>query len=97
GVAMFVFQGSFSGAWLAFLGWFLLNAATAEARYLLTQQALSGLRVRDVMTTNPVVVSPDTTLGEFMDTIVLSRRHTTYPVVENGRAVGLLPFRCVAN
>ena len=97
GVAMFVFQGSFSGAWLAFLGWFLLNAATAEARYLLTQQALSGLRVRDVMTTNPVVVSPETTLGEFMDTIVLSRRHTTYPVVENGRAVGLLPFRCVAN
>jgi Zn-dependent protease/CBS domain-containing protein len=97
GVAMFVFQGSFSGAWLAFLGWFLLNAATAEARYLLTEQALSGLRVRDVMTPNPVVVSPDTTLGEFMDTIVLSRRHTTYPVVENGRAVGLLPFRCVAN
>jgi Zn-dependent protease len=97
GIAMFIFQGSFSGAWLAFLGWFLLNAATAEGRYLLTQQALSGLRVRDVMTPNPVVVSPDTTLGEFMDTIVLSGRHTTYPVVENGRPVGLLPFRCVAN
>src|SRR4029453_3494722 len=69
GIAMFVFQSSFSGAWLAFLGWFLLNAATAEARYLLTQQALSGLRVGDVMTPNPVVVSPDTTLGELMATI----------------------------
>jgi Zn-dependent protease/CBS domain-containing protein len=97
GVAMFIFQGSFSGAWLAFLGWFLLNAATAEARYLLTRQALSGLRVRDVMTPNPVVVSPDTTLGEFMDDIMFSRRHTTYPVVADGKVVGLLPFRCVAN
>jgi len=97
GIAMFIFQSSFSGAWLAFLGWFLLNAATAEARYLLTQQALSGVHVRDVMTPNPVVVSPDTTLGEFMDSIMVSQRHTTYPVVEDGKPVGLLPFRCVAN
>src|SRR5262245_48897293 len=97
GIAMFVFQGSFSGAWLAFLGWFLLNAATAEARYLMTRQALSGLRVRDVMTPDPVVVSPDTTLGDFMDSIMFSQRHTTYPVVDHGKPVGLLPFRCVAN
>jgi predicted transcriptional regulator len=94
---MFIFQGSFSGAWLAFLGWFLLNAATAEARYVLTQQALNGVRVRDVMTRNPVVVRPDVTLGEFMDNIMFSERHTTYPVVADGRPVGLLPFRCVAN
>jgi Zn-dependent protease/CBS domain-containing protein len=97
GIAMFIFQSSFSGAWLAFLGWFLLNAATAEARYVLTQQALSGLRVRDVMTRNPVVVRPDATLGEFMDNVMISQRHTTYPVVDDGKPVGLLPFRCVAN
>jgi CBS domain-containing protein len=97
GIAMLIFQSSFSGAWLAFLGWFLLNAATAESRYLLTQQALSGLHVRDVMTPNPVVVGPDSTLGEFMDNVMYSRRHTTYPVVADGKAVGLLPFRCVAN
>ena len=97
GIAMFIFQSSFSGAWLAFLGWFLLNAATAESRYLLTQQALNGLRVRDVMTPHPVAVTPDTTLGEFMDNVAFSQRHTTYPVVEDGRPIGLLPFRCVAN
>jgi Zn-dependent protease/CBS domain-containing protein len=97
GVAMFIFQSSFSGAWLAFLGWFLLNAATAEARYVLARQALSGLRVRDVMTPNPVVVGPDVTLGDFMDDIMAAQRHTTYPVVDGGKAVGLLPFRCIAN
>ncbi len=96
GIALFVFQSSFSGAWLAFIGWFLLQAASAEARYVIVRQALGGLRVRDLMTPDPVTVTPDLTLGEFMDEVVWDRRHTTYPVVEDGKAVGLLPFRCVA-
>jgi Zn-dependent protease/CBS domain-containing protein len=96
GIALFIFESSFSGAWLAFLGWFLLGAASGEARYATVRQALSGLRVRDLMTPDPVVVAPDLTLGEFMDSVVSRRRYTTYPVVEDGRVVGLLPFRCVA-
>src|ERR687887_2547963 len=96
GLALFIFQGSFSGAWLAFVGWFLLQAASAEARYVLARQTLQGLRVRDLMTADPVTVTPDMTLGTFVDEIVWEGRHTTYPVVEDGRAVGLLPFRCVA-
>jgi Zn-dependent protease/predicted transcriptional regulator len=96
GIALFIFQGSFSGAWLAFIGWFLLQAAGAEARYVIAREALAGLRVRDLMTADPVTVAPDLTVGEFMDEIVHQRRHTTYPVVDDGDAVGLLPFRCVA-
>src|SRR5919109_4174491 len=30
GIALLIFQGAYSGAWLAFLGWFLLMAAGAE-------------------------------------------------------------------
>jgi Zn-dependent protease/CBS domain-containing protein len=96
GLGMFIFQGAFSGAWLAFIGWFLLQAAGAEDRYLLTRQALSGLRVRDLMVRDPVTARPDMTLGDFTDEVVSQRRYTTYPVVEDGRALGLLPFRCVA-
>jgi Zn-dependent protease len=96
GVAMFIFQGSFSGAWLAFIGWFLLQAASVEARYVLARQVLEGLRVRDLMTPDPVTVAPDLTLGDVMDRIMWQHRHTSYPVVEDGSAVGLLPFRCVA-
>ncbi len=48
------------------------------------------------MVRDPATVSPDVTLAEFMDGTVWQRRHTTYPVVENGTLVGLLPFRCVA-
>ena len=96
GLFEFFFRSSFEGVWLAFIGWFLLQAAGGEARYLAARQALGGLHVRDLMVREPVSVGPEQTLGEFMDEVVWSRRHTTYPVVENGRAVGLLPFRRVA-
>jgi Zn-dependent protease/predicted transcriptional regulator len=96
GIAMFVFQGSFSGAWLAFIGWFLLQAATAEDRYALVSESLRGLRVRDLMIREPVTVPADMTIGQFMDQVAWSRRYTTYPVTEDGGVVGLLAFRCVA-
>jgi Zn-dependent protease len=96
GIFMFLVSGAFSGAWLVFIGWFLLQAAGAEVRFAVAKQALDGLRVRDVMVREPVTVAPDLTLEQFVDEVVWRHRYTTYPVVEDGRPVGLLPFRCVA-
>jgi Zn-dependent protease len=96
GLAMFIFQGSFSGAWLAFIGWYLLQGATAEARYVATEQALEGLRVRDLMVRDPVSVDADSTIGRLMDDVVWSHRFTTYPVLDGGKPVGLLTFASVA-
>jgi Zn-dependent protease len=96
GVALFFWANATSGLWLAFIGWFLLGAASGEARYLAVRDALGGLRVRDLMIREPVTVTPVQTIGELMDDVVWTHRHTTYPVVEDGRAVGLLPFRCIA-
>jgi Zn-dependent protease/predicted transcriptional regulator len=96
GVALFFWANAVSGLWLAFIGWFLLGAATSEARYLAVRDALGGLRVRDLMVREPTSVPPDMTIGELLDRVVWTHRFTTYPVVEGGRAVGLLPFRCVA-
>src|SRR3954454_10049889 len=96
GLALFIFQGTFSGAWLAFIGWFLLQAASAEDRWLLARRALRGLRVRDLVVRDPVTARPDVTIAEFIHGIDGATRHTTYPVTENGHAVGLLPLRRIA-
>jgi Zn-dependent protease/predicted transcriptional regulator len=96
GIALFFWANAVSGLWLAFIGWFLLGAATSEARYLAVRDALDGLRVRDLMVRDPVSVTPDLSLEELMDRVVWTHRYTTYPVVEDGRVVGLLPFRSVA-
>jgi Zn-dependent protease/CBS domain-containing protein len=96
GVALLVFASPVSGIWLAFIGWFLLQAAGAEDRYIAAREALAGLSVRDVMARRPVVVPAGLTLGRFVDEIVPAQRYTTYPVTEDDRVVGLLPFRRVA-
>jgi Zn-dependent protease len=96
GILLFITASAFSGAWLAFIGWFLLVAASSEARYIAVRQALGGLRVRDLMVRDPSTVPPTLSLGRFMDDVVWTQRYTTYPVVENGTPVGLLPFRRVA-
>jgi Zn-dependent protease/predicted transcriptional regulator len=96
GLAMFIFQGSFSGAWLAFIGWFLLQAARSEARYVATEQALEGVRVRDLMVRHPVTVDADSTIAQFMNDVAWSQRFTTYPVLEGRRPIGLLAFASVA-
>jgi Zn-dependent protease/CBS domain-containing protein len=96
GLFLFIFEGQFSGAWFAFIGWFLLQAAGAEARQADVQEAFRGMHVRELMTPDPVTVPPDLPLDRLVDEVLMQRRFTTYPVLENGRAVGLLPFRCVA-
>jgi Zn-dependent protease/CBS domain-containing protein len=96
GVVQFFAGNGVGGVWMAFIGWFLLSAASAEARFVMVRDALGGLRVRDLMVRDPATVQAGMSLGRFMDDVVWSRRYTTYPVVDDGRAVGLLPFRKVA-
>jgi len=48
------------------------------------------------MSRDPATVRQDASVGQFMDDALWSRRFTTYPVVDDGHPVGLLPVRCVA-
>jgi Zn-dependent protease len=95
GIFLFMVEGAFSGAWLAFLGWFLLTAASSEARYLAVREALSGLQVRHLMVPQPVTAHPEQTLGEFMDAVAGVARFTSYPVVRAGDVLGVLPLRLI--
>ncbi|MGZ4318635.1 MAG: site-2 protease family protein [Gaiellaceae bacterium] len=97
GVLLFIGQGVWSGVWLAFIGWFLLGAATAEGRYGLLRTALGDLRVGDLTVRDPVTVAPDSTLEQLMEETVREHRFSTYPVVDGDRVVGLLRLASVAD
>ena len=90
--------GLFTGAGLsslpfALVGWFLMQAAQAESSFAQVRQALEGLHVRDVMTPDPEVVAPDTSIEDFIEELAHARGHSTYPVVEAGNLVGLVSLR----
>ncbi len=85
--------GSIGGVWLAFIGWFLLAAAEAERTGAETHEALSGVRVGDVMVRDPVTAQREDSLESFMSRCFFPYRHIAYPVLDRGRPVGLISFR----
>ena len=82
--------GGLGGIWFAFLGWFLIQAAQSEAVVALARQALGDRRVRDLMTPEPVAVAPDRTVAQFVEEAAGNRRFSSYPVVDQGRLVGVV-------
>lgn len=79
------------------LGWFLLQAATAEASSAMLQETFRGKRVRDVMTPDPEGIEPAWSIERFVEEAGRPNGHSTYPVVEAGRLVGLMSLRLAGN
>ncbi len=92
GLALVVVVGAFTGAWLAFIGWFLFSAAAEEHRVASRLELFGDRRVADVMVPDPITVPANVTLGQLADAMTAEFRHSVYPVVEDRRAIGLLPF-----
>ncbi|MFH1169560.1 MAG: site-2 protease family protein [Chloroflexota bacterium] len=78
------------GLWMAFIGWFLNSAASANRREVTLQEHFHGVRVRAVMDTNPDTVTPDTTIQDLVKNVFLQRGHRAAPVHENDRLVGMI-------
>lgn len=76
---------------LVAVAFFVYVAASAEGRQTMLKAAFEGVSVDDVMTPRVDVqtVTPDRTLDEVIDRM-FRERHTGYPVVENGRLVGII-------
>jgi Zn-dependent protease len=90
GLIQFLLGAAAGGLWLALIGWFLLGAAGAEERQAEVGQALSGVKVSDVMSSNPQTVPPNIRVAEFIDQYLFGYRHTVFPLAEDGRPVGLV-------
>jgi Zn-dependent protease/CBS domain-containing protein len=93
GLLLVIFVGDFGGVWLAFIGWFLVGAAEAELQSAEARGALAGLTVRDAMIRGPVTVDAAASVQELMDEVFVPKRHTTYPVMNDGEPVGIVSFR----
>ncbi len=88
--------GGLGGLWIAFIGWFLLMASGAEVGATVQSKALEGITVGHVMVAEPFSVDADLSVQAFIDDVVFAHRHTTYPVMQDGKPVGLVVFRDIA-
>ncbi len=86
-----IFGGNWAdGLWIAFIGWFLENAATASYRRVALQDMLAGHVAREVMMTDCPHVPRRLTLDVLVDQVVLPSGRRCFPVTENDRVFGLL-------
>ena len=90
GVWQIVTGNFINGLWLAFIGWFLESAASAQIRQQRIEGLLSGHQVSEVMSHNYVLVSADTSLQQMVDHHILGRGQRSFVVVKDDQVLGLL-------
>lgn len=74
--------------WLVVLAFFIYNAGRLEQQATLIQEAFKGKTVADLMTKDPLTVSPEMRLTHFLQ-LIHYRPHTGYPVVDStGKLLG---------
>jgi tRNA nucleotidyltransferase (CCA-adding enzyme) len=72
----------------------LLDETTRQLEKILPGMVLPSIRVRKIMSRRPLLISPQTTAQEAL-TLMQKYGYEGYPVVDDGRVVGLLTRRAV--
>jgi CBS domain-containing protein len=89
--ALEIFGGALiGGLWLIFIGLFLRGAASSSYQGMPIEQALGHVRVSDIMTREPVTLSPEISVAEAIEQYFLRLGHGGFPVVSDGNVLGVL-------
>lgn len=93
GLIRFTAGGGLGGLWIAFIGWFLLDAAGSSYAQLRVTEILSGVRVGDLMVRDCPKIEAWTNLQSFLDDNHLQSARFCYIVTTNGQVAGLISPR----
>lgn len=86
-----VFSGYLvGGLWQVLLGSFLLIAARSSYEHEVERTYFRGRTVADVMTRDPITVSPDMLIADMVDEIILPNRTSFLPVVDGKVLLGVV-------
>lgn len=90
GLYRFFVGANFGGLWLAFIGWFLLDAARSSYFQVGIMSGLRGHPVADIMERNCTSVPGYLSLRDFVDQYVLHSAGRCFVVRQDDRPVGLI-------
>ena len=86
-----MFGGNFGGGlWVAFIGWFLDNAASAQIEQVMFRGLLTGHPVLQAMSTHYAIISEDLTLQKLVDEQILGTGQRSFLVNRGDKTVGLM-------
>jgi Zn-dependent protease/predicted transcriptional regulator len=90
GIFRFFGGAGFGGLWFAFIGWFLLQAATASYSSVALTEGLKGVQVRDIMTSDCVTLDGNMNVEQFVENYLLKSGRRCFVVQQNGEISGLV-------
>lgn len=90
GIFRFFSGAGFGGLWIAFIGWFLLDAARASGAQVEITERLTGLKVGDVMAQQFPIVDANANLQTFVQEHLLPTGHRCFVVSEQGTPAGII-------
>ena len=90
GLWRFFVGANFGGLWLAFIGWFLLDASRASYVQVELMAGLRDRRVADVMDHDYATVEGRLSLQDFVDEYLLRSGRRCFVVLHNGQVAGLV-------
>lgn len=102
----FIFFGLFSfffgfpgGLWLLLIGWFIYTAAQSSYQQATIQETLAGIEVKDVMVRREdlVALSPILMVEEAVNEYFLRYGFGGFPVMDNGKLLGIVTLKEVKN
>ncbi len=83
-------QGLVNGLWLAFIGWFLKNAAESSYQQMLLRDKLSGVKARSVMTQECLTVPSSLGVDRLVEDHVLTGGQRCFFVADKDNMEGLI-------
>jgi Zn-dependent protease/predicted transcriptional regulator len=83
-------SGFTGGLWLAFIGWFLNNAAASTYQQVLIHDLLHGVPVTRLMRSNVPSVSPSALVSELVHNHMMNSDERCFPVIDGDQMVGLV-------
>jgi Zn-dependent protease/predicted transcriptional regulator len=90
GIFRFFGGAGFGGLWIAFIGWFLMQAAAASYSSVALTEGLKGVQVRDIMTSDCVTLDGNMNVAEFVENYLLRSGRRCFVVQQNGEVSGLV-------
>ncbi len=93
GVWQIMNGGLTGGLWIAFIGWFLDNAASAQLQQVEVRDLLAGHKVSEVMSTHCASVPANLTLQDLVDEHILGSGQHCFLVNRGDDTVGLITLQ----
>jgi Zn-dependent protease/CBS domain-containing protein len=90
GLFQFFIHANFGGLWLAFIGWFLLEASRSSYAQVGIVSGLRDHRVADIMESNCARVEGYLSLRDFVDHYLLHSGSRCFVVAQNNHVAGIV-------